>query len=455
MSAIEQKVPEGVRDRFQSLELGDERFALVYIRLQDPQGKPADGDLDTPFAALQASLEQDGDPGLAANLALEALCQGPFAGRLECAILMFEPRHMTVTAYNAGCRDTGWWVSHELGSSTHVGGHHDALERRMLRKSGDHFTNDRTVHLASGDVFVVVSAGFAGRGGKGQWPTGIGTLTDVLNEHIGEEPLRVVTLVKNAFWEKRSKHRDGAGPPVGDVKIAAVRAIPPPLATKIPGDGRVETHLSRKFETAIVRGPRDRVRLCPLHSDRRVLIWMSPAGAAELTEPAFETGVQAILSVLDGTTGDNDNPREAGRDAFEAMKLPRSALRMAVIQYLDLYGRVKSFRSGWHQPISLGNRGIRDHGGQQQFNEGSEATVNPGGRLFFPGPLEYEGEHHQAESLAEVWPGGKASRLYETLTVHWKTKNTAKALERLVLAAASDADIPDAVGIALVTGLEK
>lgn len=452
MSVIEQKIPEGVPDRFTHVELGDDRFALVYLRHIDAKGAPVEGDLNAPFETLKASLETDGDPGLAANCALEDLCRHGYQNRLEVAVMMFEPKSMTMTAYNAGCRDAMWWVSNEEGRCCSAGGStHEALERKFLRESRDYFENARPVHLAAGDLFVAVSAGFAGRGGKGMWPTGLGTLTETLNGHLGEEPLRVVTLVKNAFWAARSRHRDGAEHPCGDVKIAAVRAILPEEATSIPGDGKMELHKSRKYEMGIIKGPRDIAKVFPLHSDRQVLIWMSPASGS-LDPAMFDRGVAAIMDTLDGQTGDNDNPRFAGRAAYEAMKTGPGTIRMAVIQCLDCYGRVKYFRAGWKQPVALGPRGLKSDG-QQQFDEGGEATVDTGARLFFPGPLEYEGQQHLGEYFGQVWAGGKASRLYEAMREHWKTKKTDKALEKLAKAAASDAKISTLVGMGLVTGV--
>ncbi len=451
MSVIEQKIPEGSPDRFASIELGEERFALVYLRHVDAKGQPVAYDLDKPFETLKGSLETDGDPGLAANCALEDLCGRGYPHRLEVAICLFEPRQMTMLPYNAGCRDAVWWVSNEEGRCCTTGNAHEPLERKFLREARDHFENGRPVHLAAGDLFVMVSAGFAGRGGKGMWPTGLGTLTDTLNEHLGEEPLRVVTLVKNAFWEKRSRHRDGAEHPCGDVKIAAVRAILPPEAATIPGDGKIEVLKSRKYELGIIKGPKDIAKMFPLHSDRQVLVWMSPQGGT-LDPAVYDAGVKAILEVLDGQTGDNDNPRCAGRDAYEAMKLGPAQVKMAVIQCLDVYGRVKYYRAGWKQPVALGPRGLKSDG-MQQFDEGGEATVNPGARLFFPGPLEYEGEQHLAEYFGQVWSGGKASRLYEAMREHWKTKKTDAALTKLAKAAAADAKLTSVVGMGLVTGI--
>jgi hypothetical protein len=113
---------------------------------------------------------------------------------------------------------------------------------------------------------------------------------------------------------------------------------------------------------------------------------------------------------------------------------------------------VKYYRAGWKQPVALGPRGLKSDG-MQQFDEGGEATVNPGARLFFPGPLEYEGEQHLAEYFGQAWSGGKASRLYEAMREHWKTKKTDAALTKLARAAAADAKLASVVGMGLVTGM--
>jgi hypothetical protein len=128
-------------------------------------------------------------------------------------------------------------------------------------------------------------------------------------------------------------------------------------------------------------------------------------------------------------------------------------LRMALIQLFDTHSRVKYFRSGWKQPVSLGPRGVRDADGIQQFDEGGEATVRDGGRLLFPGALSYEGQTGSIQALAEAWQGGKASRLYEAIADHWKTKKVDRALLKLALAAASDGAV-DVSGMALVGARE-
>lgn len=456
LSFLEQPIPDAPPEVFAGFELGDQRFALAYLRVVDAHGAGVTTDLAGAFAALKDSLEADADPGLAANLALEALCRKPFPHRLECSVALFEPRHMRVVLYNAGCRDAVFWASSEEGRAVTPGTPHDALERKFLREARDHFHNHPPVHLAAHDVVVMASAGFCGRG-RGSSTNGVRVLLDTLNGQLGEEPLRVVTLAKNGFWEDfqehRRRHKKAELAPLGHVKLAAVRAVLPPQAEALPKDLVVETVKSRRFEVALLARPADEVALVPLHGDRQVLIWLSPVKGA-LPPKAFETAKAAIVDLLDRPDyGDNENPRQAGRNAYDALGVKPDAVRLAVIQLFDAHERVKYYRAGWKQPIGLGARGVRDGSAGQQFDEGGEATVNAGARLFFPGTLAYEGQHGSPASFATVWSGGKASRLYEAFTHHWKTKRSAAALDRLAKAALSDAPDSDLSGMAIVTGV--
>lgn len=448
LSIIEQKIPQAVPELFAGLELADERFAFVSLRVVDRDGKPLVHPLDDVFAAVRTSLGDDGDPGLAANLALETLCQKPFDARLETAIVLFEPRHMRVTSYTAGMRSGGvLWASGEEGRTVGIDGHHDALERKMLREASDHFSNARPVHLAANDLILIPSAGYMGRGARG-YSEGARALNEVSNAQLGEEPLRVVTLAKNAFWAEFQKQRHSVRAPVGDVRVAAVRAVLPPAVQALPTALRRHDFRSRRYELSVLAGEGDVLELVPLHSDRQVLLWLS-AGADSAA--AFPKVRAAALEVLDGKTGDNENPRAAGRAALEAAGLP-DGTKLAVVQLIEQHGRVKWFRSGWKQPLALGPRGVRNDG-MQQFDAGGEATVSEGHRLFFPGALTFEGQHASAEALSTVWRGGKASRLYAALTAHWKTKKTARALEALALAARSDVAEAELPGLLLVTGV--
>ncbi|MFZ5444475.1 MAG: zinc finger domain-containing protein [Myxococcota bacterium] len=450
LSVIEQRVPQAVPELFAGLELDAERFAFISLRVVDRDGRPQPWPLDAAFEALRASLEADGDPGLAANLALETLCARPFDHRLECAVVLFEPRHMRVTSYAAGVNAGLLWASGEEGRTIAIDGHRSALERKMLRESADHFSNGRPILLAAGDLILIPSAGFMGRGARG-YSEGPRVLQEVANAQLGEEPLRVVTLAKNAFWAEFQKQRRSVNTPVGDVRIAAVRAISPPLVTALPLELSPRTFRTRRFELTALTRPGERLELAPLHSDRHVLLWLAGV-EGPLADAAFSQAMTAVRAVLDGDTGDNENPRQAGRDALAAMGLAPDAVQLAVIQLFDAFERVKYFRHGWKQPLGLGPRGVRGDG-MQQFDEGGEATVHEGSRLFFPGALAWEGHHADAPGLATVWRGGKASRLYEALTAHWKTRRTERALQQLALAARSDEPAAALAGLALVTGV--
>lgn len=450
LSVIEQRIPHTVPEWFSGLELAEERFAFVSLRVVDREGRPLAHPLDAAFEALRGSLEADGDPGLAANLALEKLCEKPFDHRLECAVALFEPRHMRVTTYAAGAQGSLLWASSEEGRSIAIDGHRGALERKMLRETADHFSNGRPLSLAAGDLILIASAGYLGRGARGA-SEGPRVLQEVANAQLGEEPLRVVTLAKNGFWAEFQKQRRSVNAPVGDVRVAAVRAVSPPLAPSLPSGLDPRPFRSRRFELSALTQPGDALELLPLRSDRQVLVWLSAVSGA-VPPDALAKAVAAVKALLDGETGDNENPRRAGRDALEALALPPDTVRLAVIQLFDASERVKYFRHGWKQPLALGARGLRGDS-MQQFDEGGEATVAEGGRLFFPGQLAYEGQHHDAQQLATVWRGGKASRLYEALGAHWKTKKTERALLQLALAAQSDEPGAALGGLALVTGV--
>lgn len=450
LSVIEQRIPHAVPELFAGIELADERFAFISLRVVDKDGRPLAHPLEPAFEALRESLEADGDPGLSANLALEKLCEKPFDHRLECAVVLFEPRHMRVTTYASGLASGLLWASGEEGRSISIDGHRAALERKMLREASDHFSNAAPILLAAGDLIIVPSAGYMGRGSRG-YSEGPRALGDVANAHLGEEPLRVVTLAKNAFWAEFQKQRRSVNAPVGDVRVAAVRAISPPQTKALPKEVAARSFRSRRFELSALAHPGDATELVQLHTDRQVLVWLSAVSGA-LPEGSIQKAVGAIKEVLDGQTGDNDNPRKAGRDALAALELPPDSVRLCVVQFLDAFERVKYFRHGWKQPIGLGPRGLRGDG-MQQFDEGGEATVHEGSRLFFPGALTYEGQHHEAQSLASVWRGGKASRLYAAMTAHWKTKKTERALSQLALAALSDEEGAQVGGLALVTGV--
>jgi LSD1 subclass zinc finger protein len=447
LSFLDQPFADAPPQVFVGVEL-DDRFALIWLRVIDAEGEARrDVPLDDAFAALRASLERDRDPGLAANVALEALCRRPFEHRLECAIALFEPRRMRVVTYVAGCPQSVAWASSEEGRTLVRSSRHDALERKMLREAHDHFSNDEPIYLSAHDVIVFASAGYLHRGGRG-YGEGARVLVETLNAQLGEAPLRVVTLAKNAFWDNyQLQHaRKNVGPPVGPIQVAAVRAVLPPHGEGLPSGYSVTVARTKHFELAALTQPTEQHRLLPLHGERAVFVWASSPDAV-----AFDAACAAVVGVLDRPNhGDNENPREAGRAAVAVLP---PGTRVTVIQVFERHHRVKYFTHGWRPPLTLGPRGVKSDS-QQQFDSGGEATVQVGHRLFFTGALAVDRDHLHAPSFAEEWNGGKASRLYEAMREHWKTRRTGPALEALARAVIADAPHGALAGLALVTGVE-
>lgn len=215
LSLIEQSIPGAVPAIFAGVELSDERFAFVSARVVDSNRFPVVWPLDAAFAELKRSLEDDSDPGLAANLALETLCAKRFDHRFECAIAMFEPKHMRVTPYSAGANDSILWASSEEGRSMTVSSGNKALERKSLRERGEHFTNGAARSLAASDVKIVA-------------------VRPILPEPIASMPSRVVS--------------------------------------KVLKSRNFELAFSLNEKT-------DHLKLVPLHKDRQVAVWLSsPSG---------------------------------------------------------------------------------------------------------------------------------------------------------------------------------
>jgi len=178
---------------------------------------------------------------------------------------------MRVISYSAGVTHGLMWASGEEGRALRLDGHHAALERKMLREASDHFSNATPIHLATKDLILIPSAGFMGRGARGH-SEGPRVLGEVANAQLGEEPLRVVTLAKNAFWAEFQKHRRSATAPVGDVRLAAIRALSPPLATSLAPEVSPRTFRTRRFELSVLARPEDATVLVPLRDDRQVLL---------------------------------------------------------------------------------------------------------------------------------------------------------------------------------------
>ena len=448
LSLLEQLVPHSGPEWFRPLELSGERFALIYLRLVDEKGHPLEKAPEPTFSVMESSLKADGDPGLSAYLALEHLVGEGFREQVEVCVLLFEPESSSVLTYNAGCPGCLLWASLEEGRTIDTGRSYPALQPKMLREQRDYFSNAGRIRMTADDILVLCSASYAGRG-EGPYSGALSALHKSLNQHLGEHPLRVVTLAKNAFWTDRAPAVKEQLPE-SHLRVAAVRVLPVAPSEELPQVGCMETHQVGQYDVALWRAPQDHVECFPLHGDRWVLVWISNP-AQPVSEEQVRFVCSTVLAILDRPNhGDNENPRRAGKEALEGQP---DSLRLCLIQFIPVHARVKYYRRGWKQPVALGARGLRDTDSLQQFDEGGEATVGPGRRLFFPGAQSYRGEVATGQALSEQWPGGKASALYQTLFAHWRTKNSGQALTEFVLATTGDGGVAD--GLALVSNVES
>ncbi|MFN8613830.1 MAG: hypothetical protein U0931_40225 [Vulcanimicrobiota bacterium] len=430
MSWLHQRVVEDEKDCLHFAALGPRHSALIYLRRTDASGKTQAGVL--PLQPLLENLEAYRDPGLAAHQALDWLCQQAqgFSGRLECAICLFDEERSRVTVYAAGCRDTIYWISNEQASVLDIAGYQDALERKMLAEERDNFSNQRPCELAAMDAVVMVSAGFAGRG-DGPYANGSSVLVHELRELLGEDPLRLVTLAKNAFWEKRSPAAYESEP-TNSLHVVAVQARP-----KIPAQETAAFSLqslgTAAFELSIFSGADDFLELLPLHDQRQVLVWASNDGLPWTAEQSSLLR-QSMLEVLDRPQhGDNENPRVAGRLAQERVSLTQ----LVVIQCFDRYRRVKYYRAGQPHPIFLAPRQGQHGSNIMAYDEGGEVTLEVGARLLFL-HVPLQGQPLNMLDLAGTWPGGKSSLLHLCLTKLWTTPPGQAALQKVLAACSGD-----------------
>ena len=434
VSLIEQLVPEAPPEVFRAEPMPEERLALLYLRIVDHDGKPVRS-WDLPEEAVLASLREHGDPGLAANAGLQWLVDRPqgFPHRLQIVVALFDPARAGLVSYTAGCPEALVWLDCENASIATLSAQSQGLDRKMLRGRGDaYFENCRPVLLGPGDALVLLSPGVLGDSAC--------AVFEVLREVLGEDPLRVVTLAKNAFWEK------GRRPPVGPVRVAALQPVAAPLAALPPS--RLVQFGTARFQLDLWANPLDALEILPLHGERWVLVWASGDGL-EIPPETLSQVRSRVLEVLDRRDhGDNENPRVAGRYALEGLNL-----RLTLVLLVDRYARAHYFTSGWGGAIYLGPRGNGARGGSlQAYDQGGSATLDPGSRLLLLGRLPFARDVHNADSVAEQWPGGKTSRLFALLGEHWKTPPGDRALGLLAQAALSDRPGISPEGMGLVTG---
>lgn len=444
VSLIEQLVDGSPPEVFLAQPLDERRLALVALRITDSEGRPRH-DWPQPLEPVLESLRTHGDPGLAANTALQWLADHPqgFPHRLECIIALYDPARAALQCYTAGCPEGLVWLDCENSSTVTLSSQAQGLERKLLRGRGEAFENCRPVLLGPGDSLVMLSPGVLGR--RGSYSDAGHACFETLRELAGEDPLRIVTMVKNAYWRK-GRTREPESPPVGAVRVAALQPLAPPLAP-LPPSRLVQFGTSR-FQLDLWANPLDELELLPLHNDRWVLMWISGDGL-EIAPEVVGAVRERVLEIHDRPDhGDNDNPRVAGRAALEGRNL-----RLTLVLLVDRYNRVHYYRSGWQHPIYLAPRGNGARGGGlQSYDEGGSATVEPGARLFFLGRLPFTRDVPNAEALAEEWPGGKASRLYAGLCDHWKTPPGEQAILALARAALSDQPGVSPEGLGLITG---
>jgi LSD1 subclass zinc finger protein len=449
MAYLEQSVGQGIGEGLAGHALGEGRFALIWLRLVDRDGKPMPGDLAGPLEAFARSMKQDADLGLGARDALEAVARAQLAERLEVAAVLFEPARMTATPYLAGCPDALWWLSGDEGRALHPTAAREPLEKKHLRQGGEVFATSEPLHLEADDAIVIVSAGCTGRGAR--HTAGGHAVMETLNAHLVEAPQRLLTLTKNAIWAERAQSSTTRKePPVGDVVLAAVRALPPGPDLAVAPAPR-QSLQTRRFDLTLSAKPQDRVVLGPLSfEERSLLVWLSPIGDA--APSVLDAGVAKLFELLgQANSGHAEDPRGAGRLAYEAMGLTPDQLRMCVVLLKDKHERVYYFRSGFKQPVALDER-QRNAVGLQAFDEGGEATVQKGGRLLFTGQLDYADEPTTPQDLAARWPGGRASRLFSVLKHHWRWKSSESLFQQAWEAAARDAEGATPHGLLVVTG---
>ena len=449
MRIVEQKREAPAPGIFRSIELDGDRFAVAALRCTDDDGVPVALELASAFDVLVASLEDDGDPGLAVNLALEEVARDARFQKLEACVCVFDPARTTATVYSAGSRDAVMWVSTEEARAILAGPSHQALVKSDLARRGSQFDNGRTIQLAALDLIVITSFAFLndpviGRGGAQ-------VLAQTLREHLAEEPERVVTLVKNGFWTAREKRGGNPEDLAGDLIVAAIGAR---LAAPERGEtepASIATFETPRFDVALQRSPGDFAEVWRIDANRHALLWVEGNGE----DPAAETCAamkEAVTEVLGNSNhGDFDNPRAAGRHALH--RVTSDGLRCLVAHLSDEHRRVKYFTRGWKAGAMLGARGLRPDHEQQQFDEGGELTLHDHERVFFPGMLDYEGEIAKAEDLAGRWFGGKSSHLYEALRLHWRTRRCGRMLEKIFAAVHADVSPRAEVrGLGLITG---
>lgn len=450
IAVLRQPIWPEPRETMRWVPIDAQRAGLFLLRVVDPGARGSERTpredpvlLDALARATQDSLRARRDPGLAAKAALRALADSGQPGALECFVAVFDAERSSVLTYNAGCQGALVHASIEerrtIDAASERGG---VLERLLLLGNPEAFANGRTVTLAAGDAVVVSSAGVAGEG-RG-WAHGARCTHEALRAGWpGGAPATLARGVLDAFWSERERASRAHEPPCGDLFVVAVTVKsnaelrPAPSTDDAPAP---RTFSTERFALAFSPAPDAYVAWRPLDPRRRatVLVWLEGPGAQQHGDDV----TAGVLEVLGGATGDNDNPRAAGRRGLTRAGLQDDPHVRALVLWLgDEHGKVAFFTRGWRPPLDLLPRGERGGSGQQ-FDEGGEHWPKDGGRLLFYGALPVKERAQHLDTFAGLWPGGKASALYATCLHHEDEATPTDLLQAARRAARTDA--PDA-----------
>jgi hypothetical protein len=434
------------------LPLEKDRAAISFLRVVDKErgGEPLAAPMDALADAAAESLRAQGDPGLAVKAALRALDASKAPGFLEAYVAVLDSRRSDVVSLNAGCSGALLHASVEEARTINPTFDRGCLDRRALRGAPDAFANGQPLLLAAGDAVLLTSAGLTGDG-RG-WAHGQRSTFDAVEKNWGANAPELALAIKDSFWEQHARSHGRAKPPCGDLLAIAVRVranaeiVPATPLERFP----IQRLVTPTFELALAPRPDAFFHWTPLHSERHGLLWIE--GLPEGDNAAIlEKAKKAVLSLLEGNTGDNENPRRAGREALVAMGLAKDArVRMLVLEMNDRHSAVRFFTRGWRPGFGLSPRSERG-GSLQHFDEGGHTWLKPGGRFVFPGELPITREITDEQQLATLWRGGKASSLYALAREHEEQRGSEAFLR--ALAGAARIDVPGVAlgGIGVVT----